>query len=61
MSEDVEEGQLIFEGPDQFPVVQEISVVDAGECVYVCEVCGSELTEIPEYNRYYCEHCGLHY
>ena len=29
--------------------------------VYVCSVCGSRLTEIPTYNRYYCENCGLHY
>ena len=29
--------------------------------LYVCASCGSPLTEIPAYNRYYCENCGLHY
>jgi len=29
--------------------------------VYVCSSCGCPLTEIPEYNRFYCEYCGLHY
>lgn len=29
--------------------------------VYVCAECGSDLTEIPYYNRFYCGVCGLHY
>jgi len=29
--------------------------------VYVCSSCGAPLTEIPLYNRFYCENCGLHY
>jgi predicted amidophosphoribosyltransferase len=29
--------------------------------LYVCSVCGTRLTEIPTYNRFYCENCGLHY
>jgi predicted amidophosphoribosyltransferase len=29
--------------------------------LYVCSECGTRLTEIPAYNRYYCENCGLHY
>jgi hypothetical protein len=29
--------------------------------LYVCSSCGSPLTEIPTYNRFYCENCGLHY
>jgi rubrerythrin len=29
--------------------------------MYVCSDCGYPLTEIPTYNRFYCENCGLHY
>lgn len=29
--------------------------------LYVCSNCGEPLTEIPTYNRFYCENCGLHY
>ena len=29
--------------------------------MYVCSNCGYPLTEIPTYNRFYCEYCGLHY
>ena len=29
--------------------------------LYVCGVCGSTLTEISTYNRFYCQNCGLHY
>ena len=36
-------------------------IVDDGSYIYVCAECGSELTEIPYYNRFYCENCGLHY
>ena len=42
-----------------FPAV--FPVIDVLEDLYVCAACGSPLTEIPTYNRYYCENCGLHY
>ncbi|HUK49395.1 MAG TPA: hypothetical protein VLV18_00040 [Terriglobales bacterium] len=42
-----------------FPAV--LPVIDVVEDLYVCDACGSPLTEIPTYNRYYCENCGLHY
>lgn len=35
--------------------------VEVGSYLYVCSECGNDLTEIPYYNRYYCENCGLHY
>jgi len=57
MSEEVE---VIIEYPDE-EVVVEIPVIDSGSYMYVCSECGSDLTEIPYYNRYYCENCGLHY
>ena len=42
------------------PVLE--SPVSEGLCdVYVCSNCGYPLTEIPTYNRFYCENCGLHY
>jgi len=49
---------------DEEPDVVEVEVVPAaatGDFVYVCEECGNPLTDIPYYNRYYCENCGLHY
>lgn len=58
MSEEIE---LVLDEQPVQELVVEIPVVDAGEYVYVCEECGSELTEIPYYNRYYCANCGLHY
>jgi len=51
MEEDVAEFEMDFEVP----------VAESGGFVYVCSECGSGLTEIPYYNRYYCENCGLHY
>ena len=54
------EDEYLDEEPDVLEV-EMIPVADAGEYVYVCEECGSPLTEIPYYNRYYCENCGLHY
>jgi rRNA maturation endonuclease Nob1 len=42
-------------------MVVEIPVVESGNYLYVCTECGNDLTEIPYYNRYYCENCGLHY
>jgi len=29
--------------------------------IYVCSNCGADLIEIPTYNRFFCENCGLHY
>ena len=57
MSEDMEEGwdELTEE------IIVEVPVVEAGSYYYVCSECGCDLTEIPYYNRYYCENCGLHY
>ena len=59
-SEMSEEVEVIIEYPDE-EVVVEIPVIDSGSYMYVCSECGSDLTEIPYYNRYYCENCGLHY
>lgn len=42
-------------------IVVEIPVVESGCYLYVCSACGADLTEIPYYNRYYCQNCGLHY
>jgi len=39
----------------------EVQSVELVEDFYVCSECGYGLTEIPNYNRYYCENCGLHY
>jgi predicted amidophosphoribosyltransferase len=47
----VDEPEFVFDEP-VFEVVGDI---------YVCSSCGNPLTEIPAYNRYYCEDCGLHY
>lgn len=62
MSNDVEE---VYEGfEEELDEPEEVIVLpaaDSGYVLYVCEVCGSELTEIPAYNRFLCEYCGLHY
>jgi len=60
LPEDIEEEQLDESGED-VELAVEIPIVDIGGYVYVCEECGADLTEIPYYNRYYCESCGLHY
>lgn len=57
MSEDMEEG---WDEPTE-EIIVEAPVVEAGSYYYVCSECGCDLTEIPYYNRYYCENCGLHY
>ena len=49
--EPLEEEELIVETP----------VLDILGDMYVCSSCGGRLTEIPAYNRFYCENCGLHY
>jgi hypothetical protein len=44
--------EFVVEAPPVYAVLGDL---------YVCAYCGSPLTEIPAYNRYYCENCGLHY
>ena len=46
---------------DELEIVLEVPVVESGSYLYVCSECGNTLTEIPYYNRFYCENCGLHY
>ncbi len=60
MSEDMEVEQA-SEEPEEVEVVVEVPLVEGGSYLYVCSECGNDLTEIPYYNRYYCENCGLHY
>ena len=60
MSEDEEEEEM--EEPDEeVELLVEIPLVEGGSYLYVCSECGNNLTEIPYYNRFYCETCGLHY
>ena len=59
MSEETEEEMLEEEEPAE--IIVEIPIAEGGNYLYICEQCGSDLTEIPYYNRYYCENCGLHY
>ena len=60
MSEDEEEEEM--EEPDEeVELLVEMPLVEGGSYLYVCSECGSPLTEIPSYNRFYCETCGLHY
>jgi hypothetical protein len=59
LSEETEEEMIEEEEPAE--IIVEIPVAEGGTYLYVCEQCGSELTEIPNYNRYYCKNCGLHY
>jgi len=49
------------EEEQEMEIVVEMPIVDDGSDIYVCAECGNDLTEIPYYNRYYCENCGLHY
>jgi hypothetical protein len=58
LSEDVIEESDYESEPEQ---VIEVPVIYEGSAFYVCSECGCALTEIPYYNRYYCENCGLHY
>jgi hypothetical protein len=60
LSEDVEE-ELVDEPEQDEEYLVEIPVLGAGGDLYVCSDCGSALTWIPYYNRYFCENCGLHY
>ena len=43
------------------PAEIEVPVIIEGSYYYVCDECGCALTEVPYYNRYFCENCGLHY
>ena len=56
-----EEEQDIEEPAEEVEIVVEMPIVEGGSYLYVCSECGNNLTEIPYYNRYYCENCGLHY
>jgi len=56
-----ETGEMIEEENEAAEIIVEIPVAEGGTYLYVCEQCGSNLTEIPTYNRFYCENCGLHY
>jgi predicted SprT family Zn-dependent metalloprotease len=49
------------ESPDEEQEGLEVQSVELENYFYVCSECGYGLTEIPNYNRYYCENCGLHY
>jgi len=49
------------ESPDEEQEGLLVQSVELVEDFYVCSECGYGLTEIPNYNRYYCENCGLHY
>jgi hypothetical protein len=55
------EEEEMIEEEEAAEIVVEIPVAEGGTYLYVCEQCGSDLTEIPYYNRFYCENCGLHY
>ncbi len=65
MSEEVEEDEVeeqeMSEEENAEEVVIEVPLINTGAYLYVCAQCGYTLTEIPYYNRYYCENCGLHY
>jgi len=56
-----EEVEGFIDESAEVEIVVEIPVVEWGSYLYVCSECGSDLTEIPYYNRYYCANCGLHY
>jgi hypothetical protein len=61
LSEDeLVEDDVEFEFDDslELPI---LPVFDVRGDLYVCGACGSPLTEIPAYNRFYCQNCGLHY
>jgi len=55
------EGESASEEFAEPEIIIEVPVASGGSYLYICEQCGSELTEIPYYNRYYCEYCNLHY
>ncbi len=55
------EEEQVQEEPTVIEIVLEAPVAEGGSFLYVCEECGNDLTEIPYYNRFFCENCGLHY
>ena len=57
----VEETIYEEEPPCEVELVLEGPVFESLGDLYVCSNCGCPLTEIPTYNRFYCENCGLHY
>jgi hypothetical protein len=56
-----EEDQDVEDQGEEVEIVVEVPIVEGGSYLYVCSECGNTLTEIPYYNRFYCENCGLHY
>ena len=59
--EDFEEEEISEDEGSEAEYVLVMPVADSGFYLYVCAECGCNLTEIPYYNRFYCENCGLHY
>ena len=59
--EELDEEQDLEEDVGEVVVELVVPEVAVGSYLYVCSECGNDLTEIPYYNRYYCENCGLHY
>ena len=59
--EDFEDEEVCDDYGSEPEYVLVMPVADSGYYQYVCAECGSNLTEIPYYNRFYCENCGLHY
>jgi len=47
--------------PEEDELLVLCPVFEIVDDLYVCSNCGYPLTEIPTYNRFYCENCGLHY
>jgi anaerobic ribonucleoside-triphosphate reductase len=56
---EIEQEQEMEEYPEE--IVIELPFTEGGSYLYVCSECGCDLTEIPYYNRFYCQNCGLHY
>lgn len=61
MSEYEEDQDVEEPAEEELEIIVEVPVVESGSYLYVCSECGNTLTEIPYYNRFYCENCGLHY
>jgi hypothetical protein len=61
LSEEEIEEEQVQEEPTEIEIILEAPVAEGGSFLYVCEECGNDLTEIPYYNRFFCENCGLHY
>jgi len=53
---DIDEDEM-----DEVELIVDAPVFEVLGDLYVCCECGTRLTEVPEYNRFYCENCGLHY